>query len=154
LFGDTILVNAGMILYRKLTLKEVDDQFKTIKGGGDWMFWVQIALQGNVFVTGRTLNYCARHQGTVTSKSESQGLDIEGGNQIFQYVLKHTNPSNEEIKNALKQRINIFFEQKNAYANKDIRKQSLKSVLSLDKKAKRLYLRKILKRYLKKYILF
>ena len=154
MFGDTVLVNAGMAVFRKSVLQKIDEKYKEMRGAGDWMFWVQIALQGNVFISGKYLNYFMRHVGTVSSKTVISGQDIDEGNEIFLYVLKNTNPTFLEIKYSIVQRLNIYFQQKGHYVNKQIEKDSLNKIFLLHPISKSLYKKMKLKRKLKKFIRF
>jgi hypothetical protein len=149
MFGDTILVNAGMALFRKSSLVNFDHHYKNMKSAGDWLFWVNIALTGNVFISGKYLNYFRRHTNTVSSNSIVSGLDIIEGNNVFQFVLKHLNPSSTEIKNAVKQRVDIYFQQEKKYKDKQTQVEALKSIISLHPLAKQLYNKKIIEQYRK-----
>ena len=145
MFGDTILVNAGMAVFRKSSLVNIDILYKSMKSAGDWMFWVNMALTGNVFISGKYLNYFRRHTNTVSSNAIVSGLDIKEGNNVFQFVLKHLNPSLTEINNAVKQRVDIYFQQEKKYIDKQMQVEALKSIISLHPLAKQLYIKKKLK---------
>jgi len=139
MFGDPVLVNAGMVVFRKSALEKIDGFYKTMRAGGDWMFWVNIAMQGDVFSSAKGLNYCFRHSGTVTSKSERTGNDIKEGNQVYRFVYEHINPSTDEIKDALRKRwINYFVQRKN-YESDVVRKEAYHSICSLHPMAKGIY---------------
>jgi glycosyltransferase involved in cell wall biosynthesis len=148
MFGDTILVNAGMAVFRKLSLVNINHHYTSMKSAGDWMFWVNISITGNVFISGKYLNYFRRHTNTVSSNSIDTGLDIIEGNKVFQFVLKHSNPTFSEIKNAVKQRVGIYFQQEKKYNDKQTQVEALKSILSLHPLSKQLYNKMILKQYI------
>jgi len=152
MFGDTILVNAGMAIFIKSSLDHIDHHYKSMKSAGDWMFWVNIALTGNVFISGKYLNYFRRHSGTVTLKAEVSGNDITEGNKVFTTVLKLTKPTETEIINAIKQRLDIYFQQKNKYLTKFIERNALKMVLSIHPFAKSIYRKIRFKKLINKFI--
>ena len=141
MFGDPILVNAGMIVFRKSTLKGINEFYKTMKAAGDWMFWVNVALCGDVFISAKGLNYCFRHSGTVTSKSERTGNDIKEGNIIYKYVFEHVKPSRCEITEALRRRWVNYFVQRKKYETDLVRSESFNSIVSLHPMAKGIYRR-------------
>ena len=141
MFGDMVIVNAGMAVFRKSVLDGIDQDYKTMKGTGDWRFWVEVALKGKVFVSGKTLAYCFRHSGTVTSASVASGRDIEEGNRVFNAVMHKCSPSKTEITVALKQRIRIYLDQRKQYLGKDIEKRSRQNIMGLHPDARRLYLK-------------
>ncbi len=113
------------------------------------MFWVQVALQGNVFISGKSLNYCFRHAATVTARSETTGQDMIEGNLVFDFVLKQAKPSPGETRTALKQRGSIYFAQRRKYLSKEIKTMSKNNLLALHPKVKREYRRFYIKRLLK-----
>lgn len=148
MFGDTSIVNAGMALFRKATLSKISGEFLKMKNAGDWMFWTEVALMGNVHICGKYLNYCNRHRGTVTSKAEISGHDLQEGNKVFRFILQNAQPSKPEIKSALKQRLNIFFQQRRSFIDKETEKSAREMVLSLHPLARKLYYKKLLKKIL------
>ncbi|MBQ9475158.1 MAG: glycosyltransferase family 2 protein [Bacteroidales bacterium] len=147
MFGDMVIVNAGMAVFRKSALEGIDEHYKTMRAAGDWRFWVEIALKGKVYISSQMLAYCFRHSGTVTSASVRDGNDIGEGNDNFAYVRSRVNPSAEEIKNALKLRLRIYLEQIPLFRDTGVRENCKKSVLSLDPSAKWLYLKILAKRF-------
>ena len=148
MFGDMVIVNAGMAVFRKSALEGIDEHYKTMRAAGDWRFWVEIALKGKVYISSEMLAYCFRHSGTVTSASVRDGNDIGEGNDNFAYVRSRVNPDSEEIKNALKKRIRIYLEQKPLYSDNEVRRKCRKAVLALDPSAKCLYLKILAKKAL------
>ncbi|MBE6312314.1 MAG: glycosyltransferase family 2 protein [Bacteroidales bacterium] len=152
MFGDPVLVNAGMVVFRKAALDDIEEFYKTMKAGGDWMFWVNIALKGDVFSSAKGLNYCFRHLGTVTSKSERTGNDIKEGNLVYKFVFSQINPTKEEIKAALKKRwLNYFIQRKN-YESSQVRKEAFDNIASLHPMSKRIYRKMMLYASLEKVV--
>jgi glycosyltransferase involved in cell wall biosynthesis len=149
MFGDTVLVNAGMTLFRREVLKKIGQEYLGMKSAGDWMFWVSVALTGNVHISGKYLNYCFRHSATVSLKAETSGSDIKEGNQIFKYVLEHANPDFEDIISAINHRIDTYLFQKNSYPDKKIKAEAKKQILTIHPLSKKIYRNKIIKKYLK-----
>ena len=123
MFGDTVLVNAGMAIFRKSALKSLENSYQLMKSAGDWMFWTQMAMQGKVFVSGKYLNYFYRHSGSVSSISITSGIDFQEGNKVFLFVFEKLNPATHQIVSAVNKRVSIFFQQKKRYGNKDIEKK-------------------------------
>ncbi len=154
LFGDTLLVNAGMVVFRKPALLKINNEYLEYKGAGDWMFWIEIALQGSIATSNKHLNYCYRHNAVHTNNSEITGQDFTEGNKIYKYVLEQLNPSDFEIKRAVEQRIDIFCLQKDKYASKNIEKRALNELFSLRKDVAILYYKLLIKRKIKSICLF
>lgn len=149
MFGDTEIVNAGMVVFRKSVLTQIDNRYLRMQSAGDWMFWVEVALQGKVYISGKYLNYCFRHTGTVTSKAEMSGINILEGNDVFRYVLTKINPSKIYIISAIKLRIYLFFNQKSKFQSLHIYKQVKKEIVDLHPLAKSVYRKVMTKRIVK-----
>ena len=148
MFGDMVIVNAGMAVFRKSALVNIDQEYTTMRAVGDWRFWIEIALKGKVNISGELLAYCFRHSGTVTSASVATGNDIAEGNRVFEAVLLKCQPTANEIENALKQRIRIYLEQIPLYQSKAVQREAKRKVLSLHPSTKFLYYQILIKKCL------
>ena len=148
MFGDCSLINSGMVVFSKQVLKQVDDLYLRFKSAGDWMLWVQICTQGNVFVSGKYLNYFTRHEKTVSSKSVTTGQDYKEGCLIYKWIEKEISPAETEKTKALKLRLAIFYQQNPFFSDKNVRKDALCEFLSLSDKSRYLYWKKQMKRSL------
>ncbi len=146
LAGDTMVVNAGMALFRKQDLSRIEPLYLEYRGAGDWMFWLEIALLGDVAVCEEALNQCYRHSGTVTSYSLSSGRDMLEGNRICQYAIKNIQPSSKELWMILKQRYAIYQQQKHLYKTPDIAKSAKRSLLHVHWLMPLVYTYKLLKK--------
>lgn len=149
MFGDPVIINSGMAVFRKKVLDQIDYGFRNFKSAGDWMFWIQVASGGKVFISGKYLNYFTRHIKTVSSKAEVTGIDMQEGNIIFRWVKEQMHPSKDELKKALDQRINLYFRQLNLYENLTIAKHSFNGLKNLDQTFWRLYCSKLMRRITK-----
>jgi len=146
MFGDTVIVNAGMAVFRKSVLVKIENRYINMHSAGDWMFWVEIALHGDVFVSAKTLNYCYRHSETVTLNAEISGKNILEGNDVFRYVLSQINPDNKNIINAIKLRVYLYLNQKNNFQSLLIHKHVKTEIINLHPTAKNIYRKIITKR--------
>lgn len=68
------IFNASMSVFRKEYYFRVSDRFTRYKFCGDWLFWIEIAVQGNVYISGKILNYFRKHDKDVSSKAFKSGL--------------------------------------------------------------------------------
>ena len=69
--GNTIS-NASMCVFRKHAWT-YDMPIKEYSFSGDWACWIKIALQGDVMMSGKHLNYFRKHGGDVSGKSFKNG---------------------------------------------------------------------------------
>jgi glycosyltransferase involved in cell wall biosynthesis len=70
--------NASSAIFSKQAALSVDKSYMNYKECGDWVFWIEIMLQGEVAVISNVLNYFRRNDNTSTSKASKVGTtDIE-----------------------------------------------------------------------------
>ncbi|WP_217603313.1 glycosyltransferase family 2 protein [Chitinophaga sp. GbtcB8] len=67
------IFNASMALFRRALFFAVDEAFLEFKFSGDWYFWIELCKMGDVFISGRTLNYFRNHSGDVTTRAVKTG---------------------------------------------------------------------------------
>lgn len=149
LSGDTMMLNAGMAIFRKDVLSKIAPLYLDYKGAGDWMFWVQIALQGRVSISSGVLNNCYRHSGTVTSYSLRSGRDMHEGNSICQYTIRTLRPSLRQVLRILKQRYEIYIQQRSLYDTPAIARKAKRDLLLIHPLMPMVYVYKFMKSWLK-----
>lgn len=78
------IYNASMAVFRKSAYVLIDTDFDHYSYCGDWVFWIELCLKGDVAEVCRVLNSYRQHKGQTTQHSlKSGGKWIEMG-----YVLK------------------------------------------------------------------
>ena len=76
LYWENAIVNASGVLFkRECAVKLKDHPFRAMRYCGDWMFWLEIAMQGNVVNISRKLNYFRKHI-SQTAKGKNNGQDV------------------------------------------------------------------------------
>ena len=68
------IYNASMCIFRKANYYAIDAEFTTYQYCGDWVFWVALARHGDVFESGRFLNYFRKHGADVSGPANRNGL--------------------------------------------------------------------------------
>lgn len=81
--------NASSAIFSREVALSVDDSYINYRGAGDYLFWVRIALRGNVAIVSKNLNYFRRHSGTVTGKRNSDGSNYFAEVSILQEISNH-----------------------------------------------------------------
>ena len=74
LLKKNLIINASMCIFRKEYYHAVSDKYMHYKFIGDWLFWIEMAALGNVFISGKVLNYFRKHSADVTTTAYSSGL--------------------------------------------------------------------------------
>lgn len=83
------ILNASSVLFKKEFLLKIPTTYQTFKSSGDWLFWIEFCLLGNVYFCSQLLNYNNRHGENTTkmwgSKMSSGTAAIEDS-KIFNYM--------------------------------------------------------------------
>lgn len=114
------IINASMAVFRKDCYLNVAPDFKTFKLCGDWLFWIQIALQGDVFISGKVLNYFRKHDEDVTGKMNTTGNNYLEEIRVLKILKGKQLINDEQYKTYLLDRYIKYDFYKKTYA-KDIR---------------------------------
>jgi glycosyltransferase involved in cell wall biosynthesis len=60
------IYNASMTVFKKKAIEQVNPYYLQLKHCGDWAFWTEIAMQGDVVEIPQKLNYYRQHNNNVT----------------------------------------------------------------------------------------
>jgi len=131
MMATNAIPNASMALFRKDAIEKADPAFIKMKYCGDWLFWTSICFSGKVFISGKYLNYYFRHENNVATNSEMEGLDFLEGNLIFKYVLEQQEINRGTLVNALKVKLNRYFQIEGNFKNDEVRTKVKKSLLEI-----------------------
>ena len=89
--------NASAALFKKSVYCQIDKQFTTYKAGGDWLFWIEIAEQGDVAIVNKRLNYFRQHSVKVTGRSVRAGINTYEFKKTYHYIISHFDLSPSRI---------------------------------------------------------
>ena len=73
--GNSIF-NASMALFSKEKYHLVSKEYTRYKFSGDWLFWCEMASKGDVYISGKVLNFFRNHEGDVSGKAYQTGLNF------------------------------------------------------------------------------
>lgn len=73
LLGNQIQ-NASMCIFRKKYYESVSAEYRNYKFAGDWLLWIQIAMQGDVVIIAPQYNYFRKHAVNVSGRAYREGL--------------------------------------------------------------------------------
>ena len=68
------IFNASMCIFKRQCYYDVSKQFTHYKFCGDWLFWIEVAALGNVYISAKVLNYFRKHPGDVSTNAFKSGL--------------------------------------------------------------------------------
>lgn len=108
--SGTGILNASSAVFRKSALSNIKGMYKSYKGSGDRMFWIEIAEQGAVIYSSLGLNKFRMHPNNSTKKNGQTGINQREDKLILDYLLKKKYISLAEYKECkdIYVRIHIF----------------------------------------------
>jgi glycosyltransferase involved in cell wall biosynthesis len=124
--------NASMAIFRKKCISNIPLDYINMRFCGDWLFWVNVCIQGKVFISGKYLNYYLRHDNNVATAAIKEGVDFIEGNKIFNFISSKLSLATTEREFALKQIADKYFFQKQFFLNQEVEKIVLHSMIKLD----------------------
>ena len=77
------IYNASMVVFRKAAIP-ADKTYMQFRLNGDWLFWVEIALQGKVVHINAPYNNFRQHEVKVTQTSRTDGTGLA---ELLRYFL-------------------------------------------------------------------
>lgn len=80
--------NASCALFRKKNLSDINDDYQSFKGCGDWQFWIEICQKGSVYFISTPLDFFRQHQHNTTQKNAFSGNDLIENWRIYQFLKK------------------------------------------------------------------
>ncbi len=83
--------NASMVLFKRECIERVSRKYKTFTYCGDWLFWTEICMLGNVIKIGSKLNYFRQHGEKVSVKAVKNGLTFTEGCIVIDILLRRLN---------------------------------------------------------------
>ena len=81
------VMNASCAIFSKEAALNAKPDYKEYNGAGDYLFWVEIAKQGNVAIINQRLSYFCRHEGSVTSRKDIDGTNQHEVMKINNYIF-------------------------------------------------------------------
>ena len=106
------IVNASMTIWKKSLFQNIDKEFTKFKFCGDWLFWISILQQSNVFVSGRVLNYFRKHDKDVSSKFYSTGNNYIENIKLYEILHDRAIIDKRLLKTLVRGQYYLFLEMK------------------------------------------
>lgn len=87
LYGCHIL-NASSAVFRKSVIPHIPTDYKTYRGSGDYLFWIELAKYGKVLKIEEPLDYFRIHSQKVTTRAVASGYQFVEGYQIYKRLIE------------------------------------------------------------------
>lgn len=82
LLRNNLIYNASMVVFRRESAPEISSRHLAMKYCGDWLFWSQLAREGNAIEVCRKLNNFRQHPIKVSSSASKEGKTYTEGLEI------------------------------------------------------------------------
>ena len=122
---NNTIMNASSAIFNKDIALTIDPQYKSFKGSGDWLFWIEIIQKGSVSYIDEALNFFRKHGSNTTEKSYANGTDFIEDKRIFDYLVKNRLINSSTIKNV--RRHNLVKFTSFPFDSEEIRNQVIKT---------------------------
>lgn len=75
---DNAICNASSALFKKSIISNIQPDYQNFFGSGDYLFWIYICEQGNVYFENNSLNHFRQHVNSTTEQNKkSAGIFLE-----------------------------------------------------------------------------
>ena len=82
LYRANTVKNASSALFKRKAALKAGQDYTNYRGAGDWLFWVEIATQGNIAWVRKPLNFFRQHENT-TGRLYSNGTTFKELKRLF-----------------------------------------------------------------------
>ena len=98
LIAECTIWNASMMIFKRDCYFQIPQDFTTFKLSGDWLFYIQLALLGDVYISGKVLNYFRNHERDVSGGMYSSGKNYLEELRILEILKNEAIISQEQFK--------------------------------------------------------
>ena len=96
LLFENKIFNASMVIFKRAAALQVPASYTTFTFCGDWLFWIYLTRQGNVFASGKRLNYYRQHSADVSSTMYASGSNFPEEIKLLE-ILRHEKFADDAI---------------------------------------------------------
>ncbi|WP_170852647.1 glycosyltransferase family 2 protein [Sphingobacterium wenxiniae] len=114
LLPNNLIMNASMAIFKRELYWEVSPYYKDFRFCGDWVFWAELSLLGDVLELGKHLNYFRKHGRDVTGKVNKSGYNFIEELKALTYFKNVLRAPKEYINESLVQRYDKFQKRKSS----------------------------------------
>ena len=109
--------NASMLLFKKDCYYKASERFTKFKMCGDWQFYIELAAQGQVFISGKVLNYFRNHDKDVSGKMYRTGANYIEEIDILTGLINASLITIEEFKKHILTKYLFFLAARNGFTS-------------------------------------
>jgi len=113
--GNSIF-NASMALFKKSLFLKISKNYTSYKFCGDWLFWIELARYGDVFICGKVLNYFLKHDQDVSGKIYLSGFNFVEELKVLYYVFDNEKLDKQTFFNSLFLKYIQYMKKRNTFS--------------------------------------
>lgn len=110
------IFNASMAIWKKEVFNQISKNFEKLSFCGDWLFWIEVAQQGTISISGRVLNYFRKHNHDVSGPAFESGLNFIEEIPILQYCFRNSLINQKKYRSAIKRKIKEYNSRKHKFS--------------------------------------
>lgn len=99
MFERNCVANASSAIFNLDMAMSLDKQYMTMRGNGDWLFWVELMAKGNVVFNTNPLNFFRFHESNTTKLLGNKGVSAIEYKKVFDYIVSHYEISEDNVRN-------------------------------------------------------
>lgn len=108
MFDSNFVANASCAIFNHKIAMTIDKQYMSMRGNGDWLFWIELMEYGNVCFCTKELNYFRFHSSNTTKTLGNLGISAIEYKFIYDYVISRYNISELHKKSVKMLYLHIF----------------------------------------------
>lgn len=97
MYRGTAILNASAVLFKREAGINADKKYINYKSGGDRLFWMEVARQGNVYVMSEPLNFFRHHGSNTTSRCFYNGTSFFEAKDTYDFIKKNYKASTFQL---------------------------------------------------------
>ena len=96
-----MVANASSAIFNRNIAMSLDRRYMSMRGEGDWLFWIYLLEHGNVFFSHEEFNYFRFHESNTTKSLTYRGISPVEHKIVFDYLVDNGFLSGLHIKNEI-----------------------------------------------------
>lgn len=96
------IFNASMAIWRRNAYTRISKDYMNYQLAGDYYFWIELCACGDVYISGKLLNYFRQHNQNVSFNAAMNGLGLNEQAMILQNLLEKNILTRDDYLQAIK----------------------------------------------------
>lgn len=89
LVDSNSIENASSVIFKRDVAMSLTDEYTSYRGAGDWVFWLQLCLKGNVSFLNTPLNYYRWHGNNTSIQEADSGKQEKENKRVYDFLFRN-----------------------------------------------------------------